>query len=79
MGTQGDTPPPPSKAYKFWVSLVASIIIGITTALGEANVVSLLKNFPGVCIGYFGSGTGFAGILGDSLLIIMNAVGMKDW
>ena len=79
MGTQGPNGIDPNKEYKFWLSLVASVIIGVTTALGEANVVSLLKGFPSKTIGFFGSGTGFAGISGTSMLIIMNAVGMKDW
>ena len=80
MGTQ-KTPGyiNPKLEYKFWISLVASTIIGISTALGEANVVALLKNFPSRTIGYFGSGTGFAGISGTSMLLLMNAAGMKDW
>lgn len=79
MGTQNGLPPNPNKEYKFWVSLCASTIIGISTALGESNVVALLKGFPSKTIGFFGSGTGFAGISGTSMLIIMTALGMKDW
>jgi hypothetical protein len=76
MGTQSGNS---TAAYKFWISLVASVIIGVTCALGEANVVALLKGFPSKTIGYFGSGTGFAGICGTSMLLIMTAAGMKDW
>ena len=68
-----------SKVYKFYLSLVASIIIGVTCALGESNVLGLLKGFPSKTIGFFGSGTGFAGIFGDSSLIILRAIGLKDW
>ena len=79
LGTEKDGQVDASKAYKFWISLLASVIIGVTCALGESNVVALLKGFPSKTVGFFGSGTGFAGISGTSMLLIMNAIGMKDW
>jgi hypothetical protein len=30
-------------------------------------------------VGYFGSGTGFAGISGTSMLLILAAIGFTDW
>ena len=68
----------PSKEYKFYLSLVASIIIGVTCALGESNILGLLKGFPSNMVGFFGSGTGFAGILGTSSLLILAAIGFTD-
>lgn len=76
MGTQNGQS---TAEYKFWISLVASVIIGVTSALGECNVVALMKGFPSQTIGYFGSGTGFAGICGTSMLLVLSALGMRDW
>jgi hypothetical protein len=68
----------PSQEYKFYLSLVASIIIGVTCSVGESNILGLLKGFPSNMIGFFGSGTGFAGILGTSTLLILAAIGLTD-
>lgn len=68
----------PSQEYKFYLSLVASIIIGVTCSVGESNILGLLKGFPSHMIGFFGSGTGFAGILGTSTLLILHALHLTD-
>ena len=79
MGTQKSGTVNPNLEYKFWISLFASTIIGVSTSLGESNVIALLKGFPSKTIGFFGSGTGFAGISGTTMLLLMNGAGMKDW
>ena len=62
----------------FWLSLLASIIVGIGCALGESVNLGFLKTFPGNTIGYYGSGTGFAGITGATIFLILNAAGLGD-
>ena len=62
----------------FYLSLVASILIGVQSALGESTMIGFLKNFPGETVGFYGSGTGFAGIFGSGMLIILKAVGLSD-
>mgnify|MGYP006906998587 CR=1 FL=1 len=39
----------------------------------------MLKGFPGENVGYFSSGTGFAGIFGSGILIILHAAKLNDW
>ena len=42
-------------------------------------MLGFLKEFPGDLIGYFSSGTGFAGIFGAGSLLIFKAIGLKDY
>ena len=79
MGTQSPNGLDPNKAYKFWISLFASTMIGVACALGESNVVAFLKRFPSKTVGFWSSGTGLAGLMGTSILLAMNAAGLKDW
>ena len=62
----------------FWVSLLASIIVGIGIALGESVNLGFLKTFPGETIGYYGSGTGMAGITGALIFIALQPTGLGD-
>ena len=62
----------------FFVSLLASIIVGVGSALGEATNLGFLKTFPGDAIGYYGSGTGFAGISGAAIFLILYPLGFTD-
>lgn len=62
----------------FWVSLVGSIIAGVGTALGESVNLGFLKTFPGNTIGYYGSGTGMAGITGALIFIALKPLGLSD-
>jgi hypothetical protein len=62
----------------FWFSLMASIMQGASCALGEATTLGFIKNMPGECVGYFASGTGFAGICGTSTLLLLKAAGFSD-
>jgi len=63
----------------FWVSLLASILHGVAAALGESTVLGFLKGFPGITVGFFSSGTGFAGIWGSGLLILLTALKLELW
>jgi len=62
----------------FYLSLLASIIVGIGSALGESTNIGFLKTFPGDTIGYYGSGTGFAGITGALIFLALNGIGLSD-
>ena len=62
----------------FYLSLIASIIVGIGSALGEGTNLGFLKTFPGNGISYYGSGTGFAGITGSTIFIALKPLGISD-
>ena len=62
----------------FYVSLVASIMIGVQRSIGESTILGFLKGFPGETVGFFGSGTGFAGIFGSGILILLKAFKLSD-
>jgi battenin len=62
----------------FWLSLLASILVGLGQALGESVTLGFLKTFPGDAISYFGSGTGFAGISGSLIFIALKPLGFSD-
>jgi len=63
----------------FWFALLCSVVQGAACAIGESSILGFLKGYPGSMIGYFSSGTGFAGIFGTSLLIILAALKIPDW
>ena len=62
----------------FYVSLIASIMIGVQRSIGESTILGFLKGFPGESVGFFSSGTGFAGIFGSGILIILKAINLSD-
>ena len=62
----------------FYVSLLASIVVGIGIALGESTNLGFLKTFPGETIGFYGSGTGMAGITGSLIFIALKPIGLSD-
>ena len=67
-----------SVAIMFWISLIASIMVGVGLALGESTNLGFMKTFPGDCIGYYGSGTGMAGITGALIFIALHPLGLSD-
>ena len=62
----------------FYLSMFASVMIGIQSSLGESTTLGFLKGFPGETIGFYGSGTGFAGIFGSGTLIVLKAIKLSD-
>lgn len=44
---------------------------GLTSAIGESTILGLLKGFPSRLVGAFASGTGFAGVVGAGIFIIL--------
>ena len=65
--------------FFFWIALFAAICTGSVTALGEGTTLGYLKGFPTECMSYFGSGTGFAGIFGTGILLLLKVFDLKDW
>ena len=47
-------------------------------AIGESTLLGFLKNFPGETVGFFGSGTGFAGISGSGSLILLKYLNLSN-
>ncbi len=62
----------------FWFSLVSSIILGTGSALGESTTLGFCKGFPSSTVGFFGSGTGFAGIFGSGSILALKAAGLNN-
>lgn len=62
----------------FYVSLVASVILGFSSAFGESTVLGFCKGFPSSVVGYFGSGTGFAGVFGAGITLILQSAGLSN-
>jgi MFS family permease len=58
----------------FYVSLLAAIFLGIVSAFGESTTLGFCKGFPSTVVGYFGSGTGFAGVFGAGSLLILSSL-----
>ena len=69
---------PGDREVFFWISLIAAILQGSACALGETTTLGFLKGFPSKCVGFFSSGTGFAGIFGCSFLILLKAASFSD-
>ena len=66
------------KEIMFYLAQPATICLGAGQAVGQAVLLGFLKQFPGDTIGYFGSGSGFAGIFATSSLILLKAAGLSD-
>ena len=65
-------------AAMFYLSLVASVMMGVQRSIGETALLGFLKGFPGETIGYYGCGTGCAGVTASGLLILLKSIGMSD-
>jgi battenin len=62
----------------FFISLVASVILGTVSAFGESTTLGFCKGFPSTVVGYFGSGTGFAGVFGSGMILILQSAGLSN-
>lgn len=65
------------KIYGFYFSLVGSVLCGMMQAFGESVVLGFLKVFPTELVVGWSSGTGMAGMLGTSLVIILRSFDVK--
>ncbi len=61
----------------FYVSLLAAVFLGVMSALGESTVLGFCKGFPSAVVGYFGSGTGFAGMFGAGILLLLRSANVS--
>ena len=55
----------------FYLGLFCALLHGTTASLGESTILGLLKGFPGRLVGAFSSGTGFAGVFGAGIFLIL--------
>lgn len=62
-------------SFMFYVVLLAMVIMGSGSALGESVILGFLKAFPGDAIGYFSTGTGLAGLAGSLIFIGLRPLG----
>jgi nitrate/nitrite transporter NarK len=67
-----------SHEASFYVSLVSSVLLGISMSLGESTTLGFCKGFPSNVVGYFGSGTGFAGVFGAGMIIALSSAGLNN-
>ena len=57
----------------FYLVLLTSVLFGIICSFGGVTLLGFCKGFPGEVIGYFASGTGFAGIFGTSSILLLKS------
>jgi battenin len=59
--------------WGFFVGLLAALLMGLAQFWGEAVMLGFLKSFPSELVTGWGSGTGFAGVLGTLLWVVYRA------
>ena len=52
------------------------MVHGIATSIGICTILGFCKGFPSSTVGYFGSGTGFAGIFGSGIIILLKGANL---
>jgi len=62
----------------FFLSLVSSVLLGTVSAFGESTTLGFCKGLPSTVVGYFGSGTGFAGVFGSGITLILQSAGLDN-
>jgi hypothetical protein len=62
----------------FFLSLVASVFLGTVSAFGESTTLGFCKGFPSTVVGYFGSGTGFAGVFGSGMILALKSADLSN-
>lgn len=62
----------------FAVSVGASVLVGMSCAMGEATFLGYCNGFPNNVVGYVSSGTGCAGLTGTGGLLVLRAAGFSD-
>lgn len=60
--------------YLFIVVIICVIIIGSTASFGESVFLAYLHNFPSTIVGGWSMGTGFAGVVGSLLYLILSII-----
>jgi hypothetical protein len=67
-----------NEKWGFFVSLLACMIIGCATSIGENVVLGFMKAFPSNLVGGWYTGTGGSGIFSATLYLIMRNITEKD-
>lgn len=62
----------------FWIALFAALMHGTSAALSESTVLGYMKGFPSRLVAPFSTGTGFAGIFGSGVLLVLKIFFEKD-
>jgi hypothetical protein len=62
----------------FWIALVAALMHGTSAAFSESTVLGFMKGFPSRLVAPFSTGTGFAGIFGSGILLLLKTVFERD-
>lgn len=57
----------------FALSILASVLVGLGTGMGDITVLGFMKCFPPIIISGYSSGTGMSGIVGASLYLIFKS------
>ena len=68
----------PHSNAMFYLSLAASSLSGISLGMGEATFLGFLKSFPSKLVGAVSSGTGFAGLSGTGILLILQSINLSN-
>ena len=62
----------------FFVALFSSVLVGMSSSMGEATFLGYCKEFPHHVVGFVSSGTGFAGISGTGTLLVLKGLGLSN-
>ena len=62
----------------FYVAIFASVLVGMSTSMGEATFLGYCNGFPSHVVGYVSSGTGCAGITGTFTLLILQSLDLSN-
>ena len=63
--------------FKFFLTLIPTIIMGTGSSFGEATMLGYIKNFPSNFVAGWGSGTGFAGVTGATISLFSKKYDLK--
>mmetsp|Transcript_10394 Transcript_10394/g.15531 ORF Transcript_10394/g.15531 Transcript_10394/m.15531 type:complete len:400 (-) Transcript_10394:711-1910(-) len=66
-----------SDKWGFGVALVATVIMGIFQSWGECVMLGFTKSFPPEYVSGFSSGTGFAGVAGAGIILLLKLAGLS--
>ena len=63
---------------RFYASLIASVMMGVSTAIGETTTVAWIWGFPSELVGAWSMGTGLAGLGGIITILTLRTIPFFD-